>query len=186
MKALTLLLLTALPVVGYSQSAFTNHAHSALQLVIGDYPHRFRNIKGNILNADPQSVDYESTVHIPGALNTVITQYSSSDDKEVYSWKCTVAESENFEEAAQKYRDLFNQVKNSIIKIEGEKPFILSGSFENPTEEKRFTTSAFTLLPSAPGDLKKLRVELSLEFYVTEWKLALLVYDAEEEELVMD
>jgi hypothetical protein len=186
MKALTLILSLTIPLLSYSQGVFTNQTHVALQKVISDYPNKFKNIKGNVLTQDPQTTDYSSTVQVPGALNTVITQYSSSREKEIYSWKCLLLESEDFELASKKYKDLFDQLKNSIIKIDGQKPFILNGSYEVPTEEKKFTTTAFYLLPAAPGELKKLKVELSLEFYVTEWKLALLVYDQEEEELVME
>ena len=53
-----------------------------------------------------------------------------------------------------------------------------------PTEDKRFVSTAFSLLPAA-GNLGKLKVELVLEYYVTEWKISLLVYDQQEEALVM-
>jgi hypothetical protein len=184
MKSLTLFLLFLLPIALLAQGVFTNNTHSALQQVIGDYPNNFRNIKGPVLNEDPQSTDYESTVQIPGATRAVITKYSSAEDKEIYSWKCMLAESEDFEVIAKKYKELYNQIRNSIVKVEGEKPFILNGLYEVPTEEKRFVSTAFSLLPSV-GDLGKLKVELALEYYVTEWKISLIVYDQQEETLVM-
>lgn len=184
MKNLTLLFIL-LPVTLLAQGVFTNSTHSALQRVIGDYPNNFRNIKGQVLNEDPQSTDYVSTVQIPGASDAVITKYSSSDDKEIYSWKCILAESEDFEVIAKKYKELYNQIRNSIVKVEGEKPFILNGLYEVPTEDKRFVSTAFSLLPSV-GNLGKLKVELALEYFVTEWKITLIVYDQQEEVLVMD
>ena len=185
MKNLTLLLLFLIPVTLLAQGVFTNSTHSALQKVIGDYPNKFRNIKGTIINEDPQSTDYESTVQIPGASTAVITKYSSSADKHIYSWKCILAESEDFEQIAKKYKELYNQIRNSIVKVEGEKPFILNGLYEAPTEDKRFVATAFSLLPSV-GTLGKLKVELALEYYVVEWKITLLVYDQQEETLVME
>ncbi len=186
MKALTVALFLTMPGLTYSQGVFTNQTHSALQQVINDFPNRFRNIKGNQISEDPQTIDYVSSVQIPGASTAVITKYSSSGDKEVYSWKCVMVSSEDFDEASRKYKELFKQIENSIIKIDDQKPFILNGTYQTPTEDKKFTTSSFYLLPSAQGQLKKLKVEVCLEYYVTEWKLALLVYDQEEEELVMD
>lgn len=183
MKGLTVCLLLTMPFFPVAQGVFTNQTHSTLQKVINDYPNHFRNIKGKLINEDPQSTDYSSTVQIPGSINTVITRYNSSGDKEIYSWKCLLLESEDFEEVSKKYKDLYNQIKNSIIKIDGDKPFILNGTFEVPTEEKRFTTSEFYLLP-ATGELKRLKVELTLEFYVTEWKVAIMVYDQQGEEHV--
>ena len=184
MKGLTVLLLLVLPVCSYPQGVFTNSTHSALQKVISDYP-KFRNIKGTLINQDPQTTDYTSTVQVPGAINTTITRYSASDKEEIYSWKSVLFESEEFEEASNRYKELFKQISNSIIKIDGQKPLILNGSYAAPTEEKRFTSSTFQLVPAAPGDLRKLKVELTMEYLVVEWKLSLLVYD-QDEELVME
>jgi hypothetical protein len=173
------------PLALSAQSAFTNQTHTTLQKVINDYPNHFKNIKGRLIDESPQSSDYASTVQIPGSLQTVITKYSSEDDREIYSWKCIMLESEDFESASKKYKEVFKQMANSIIKLDGNKPFILNGSYQDPTEEKRFISSPFTLVP-ASGELKKLKVELTLEYLVTEWKLSVLVYDQLEGELAMD
>jgi hypothetical protein len=185
MKALTQLFILVLPYSLAAQSAFTNQTHSTLQKVINDYPYHFKNIKGKLIDENPQTSDYASTIQIPGSLTTVITKYSSSEDKEIYSWKCVVLESEEFEVITRKYKEVYNQMKNSIIKLDGNKPFILNGSFVEPTEEKRFVASPFSLLP-ASGDLKNLRVELTLEYLVTEWKLSVLVYDNADASLAAD
>jgi hypothetical protein len=184
MKGPIVALLFLIPVILSAQGVFTNQTSGALQKVISDYPNKFNNIKGTIVNEDPQSTDYQSKVQIPGAGNAVVTKYSSSDDREVYSWKCVITESEEFEVISKKYKDLYNQIKNSIVKVEGEKPLILNGSFEAPTEEKRFVASSFTLVPSI-GKMGKVKVELALEFLITEWKVSLLVFDQEEESMVM-
>lgn len=185
MKSLALILGCSLPLFSFAQGVFTNQTHSTLQQVISDFPHHFKNIKGERMNADPQTTDYASSVRIPGAINTVITQYSSDANQEIYSWKTLLYESEEFDAVAAKYRELYAQIRNSIIKVEGEKPFILNGTYEVPTEEKRFATSVFYLLP-ASGDMQRLRVELGMQYYVTEWKVSLTVYDQEEERVVME
>ena len=69
-------------------------------------------------------------------------------------------ESEDFEAVSKKYREIYNQMKNSIIKLDGNKPFILNGTYAEPTDEKRFMASSFNLVPAA-GELKSLRVELT-------------------------
>ena len=188
MKSLTLVLLIITPFYISAQGVFTNQTNTALQKVISDYPNHFKNIKGKVVNEDPQSTDYESNVQIPGASQAVITKYSSSPEKDIYSWKCVLSESEEFDVLAKKYKELYNQIKNSIVKIDGNKPFILNGNYEAPTEEKKFISSNFNLI-AATENFRKLKVELTLEYYVTEWKISLLVYDQEEEqdaEVVMD
>lgn len=185
MKALAPLLIFLLPLGLWAQSAFTNQTHSTLQRVINDYPNQFKNIRGKLVDENPQTTDYTSTIQIPGALNTVITKYSSSEDKEIYSWKCVMIESEDFEVVSKKYREVYNQMKNSIIKLDGNKPFILNGTYAEPTDEKRFMSSSFGLLP-ASGNLKSLRVELTLEYLVTEWKVSVLVYDNDDASLAKE
>jgi len=182
MKSLTLTLMLALPAIIFSQGVFTNQASAALQKVIGDYPNHFKNIQGDVVNTEAQSTDYTSKVLLPGALSAVVTRYSTTNDKNnIYTWKCLLSQSEDFDLISKKYKELYNQLKNSIIKIDGQKPFILNGVYEAPTEERKFTITDFYLLPST-GDMKKLKVELTLEFYITEWKMAISVYDQKEED----
>ncbi|HUR11825.1 MAG TPA: hypothetical protein VM012_10675 [Flavitalea sp.] len=161
--------------LSYSQGVFTNETTAALQKVIQDYPNRFRNIRGALLTTYPETTDYQSIVEIPGAVNAVISQYHASNS-ERYSWKSTLYNAEEFTDAVQKYNDLFNQIRNTIIKVEGEKPFILNGKYETPTASRKTTTSVFYPF-SAGAPLQQLKVELTLQHSVTEWKIVLSVYD---------
>jgi uncharacterized protein involved in tolerance to divalent cations len=182
MKSLALALMLTLPSLVHAQGVFNNQASAALQKVIGDYPNHFKNIQGDVVNTEAQSTDYSSKVLFPGAMSAVVTRYSTTNEKNnLYTWKCVISQSEDFEVISKKYKELYNQLKNSIIKIDGQKPFILNGSYEIPTADKKFTTTDFYLLPST-GDMKKLKVELSLEYYVTEWKMSIVVYDQKEED----
>jgi hypothetical protein len=169
------LLIFTIALKGLSQGVFTNDVNSALQKVIQDYPNRFVNIKGPQVTANSHSVQYYSTVKVPGSLNCLLTQHSITR-KEIYSWKCVMLESEQFEEAKYKFAELYNQIKNTIIKMQGEKPFILNGKYEVPCAEKKITSVIFQLLP-ATGDMQRLKVELTLQHYMNDWKVTLTVYD---------
>jgi hypothetical protein len=172
----SILLLTIISINSYCQGVFNNHTNVALQKVIEDFPNNFVNIKGDLLAENVQTIDYRSKVGIPGT-ECVLTQYSAAK-KAVYSWKADLAEEEDFGEAKKRFKELYGQIKNTIIKIEGEKPFILNGSYESPSEEKKFNTILFQLLPSG-GDLEKLKVELSMNYMVTTWRISLTVYERE-------
>lgn len=172
----TILLLCLGAFSANSQGAFDNSTNTALQKVIGDYPNKFINIKGELLAENVQTVDFRSKVEIPG-ISCVLTQYSASK-KAVYSWRAELLEEEEFSEAKVKFKELFNQIKNTIIKIEGEKPFILNGSYQSPTEDRKFNTVTFQLLPSG-GEMEKLQVELSMNYVITGWKIILTVYERE-------
>jgi hypothetical protein len=167
--------LFAIAATSFAQGVFSNKTNAALEKVIQDYPNRFKNIKGDVIIENPQTTEYRSVVQIPGSTSCIITRYSSSKN-DVYSWSCVVFEGDDFDTAKNKFKELFAQIKNSIVKIGGEKPFILTGQYADPTEEKKFTTVIFELLP-AVGEIKKLKVDLSLQYVITGWKISLSVYD---------
>ena len=172
-KVLILFLLTVH--LTYGQGVFTNETTTALQKVIQDYPNGFRNIRGALITSYPETSDYHSIVEIPGAVNAVISQYHAGN-RDSYSWKSTVYNVEEFEEAVIKYNELFSQIRNTIIKVHDEKPFILTGKYETPASSRKNTTSVFH--PFSAGTLmQQLKIELSLQYAVTEWKIVLSVYD---------
>ena len=172
-KVLILLLLTVQSMQG--QGVFSNETTVALQKVIQDYPNRFENIRGAVITSYPEATDYQSTVEIPGAVNAVISHYRASN-KELYSWKSTVFVSESFDDANRQYKELFNQIRNTIITVEGEKPFILLGTMEKASDSRRSTSTQFQLY-SAASVMQQLKVVLTLEHTITEWKIQLAVYD---------
>jgi hypothetical protein len=178
MKSITsLVLLFNIAFAASSQGVFSNDVNSALQKVIQDYPNHFVNIKGPLVTDNRHTIQYYSTVKVPGSLNCVLTQYSATR-REIYSWQCIMLKSKSFNESKRKFENLYNQIKNTIVKIEGEKPFILNGKYETPSEERKITTVIFKLLPAA-GDMQRLKVELTLQHYLNDWKVMLVVYDQE-------
>ena len=183
MKKIYLLLwLAACSASLQAQGVFSNKTTAALQKVIEDYPNRFKNIKGDRLTAHTRAVDYKSRVEIAGAFNCIVTEYSASP-KDQYSWSCELSRSANFEQAKASFHDLYSQISNTIIKIGGEKPFILNGKYEAPAGEKKATTIRFELL-SAPEAVHSLKVELTL-YHTTEWKVMLVVYDQPQYDVAM-
>ena len=164
-----------LPAAG--QGVFKNNTNAALQEVIRDYPNHFRNIRGELIERDAQAANFHSKIQVPGSLATFITEYYS-EPKPVASWTCILFIHEEFAVSRQKFRDLYNQIRNTIVKLEGQKPFIVNGTYEQPVEQKKFTTIEFQLL-AAPEEFKKIRVELRMQHEVTEWKISLVIYDVE-------
>ena|ERR1022692_2717651 len=158
-----------------AQGAFSNNTSAGLEKVIQDWPNRFMNIKGDVIVQNPQTTEYKCNVQLPGASSCIVTRYNATSN-DVYSWGCALMRTEDFNAAKNKFREIYSQIKNSIIKIQGQKPFILNGQYEAPSEEKKFTTVIFDLLP-AVGEMKKVKVDLSLQYEITGWKVSLSVYD---------
>ena len=173
MKNVTyLLLFFFLTQTGTAQGVFSNQTNVALQKVIEDFPNQFRNIKGDQL-AENHS-DYRSKVEIPGAIACVISE--NGPRKEMYSFKAELYQSNDFEQAKKKFNELYNQIHNTIIKIDGEKPVILNGKYEVPYGDKKFTSIGFHVLP-ATGHMRKLKVELAMNESGGAWKITLNVYE---------
>ena len=171
-----LLLFSIITLTASSQGVFSNHTNAALQKVISDYPNHFRNIKGDRLTEYAEAMDFKSKVDVPGSVTCVVTQLSK---RETYSWKCELFESKDFDKAKSKFSEIFNQIHNTIIKVEGEKPVILNGKYEAPAGDKRSSSIFFHLLPA--GVMQKLKVELSLQNIASDWKIILSVYEQEEQ-----
>ena len=158
-----------------AQDPFSNKTNLALEKVIKDYPNRFHNIKGDLIIQRTQAVQYKSTIQVPGSTSCFITHHvATSNDS--YSWTCVAFENRDFNQARIHFKEIYEQIENTIIKIDGEKPFIISGQYRNPVEERKSTVIGFDLLPSV-GEMKKLKIELTIENIANAWKVAINVFD---------
>ena len=71
---------------------------------------------------------------------------------------------------------MYDQIENTIIKIEGQKPFILNAQYRTPTELHNMNSITFELLPLT-DEMKNLKIDLSLEKESNIWKVKLSVYE---------
>jgi len=156
---------------------FSNKTNVALEKVIRDYPNRFHNIKGEMIAQHAQMAEYKSTITVPGASYCSIWKYSAANN-EAYNWNCTTFNSLNFTQARARFKEVYDQIENTIIKVEGQKPFILSAQYRTPTELHNMNSITFELLPQA-DEMKNLKIDLSLEKEPTSniWKVKLNVYE---------
>jgi hypothetical protein len=156
-----------------------NDLRHNLEKVIADFPQELSSIKGNMIERNPQTVEYATVLKFEGAEENTVTQYISS--KPVYSWQATVLTSEDFEAASKKYKWLCNQLKVMTINMGNGYTFSLNGDYEAPDDSKKFTISTYHLTPAATY-MPKLKVEVGMQFYFPEWKVVLRVYQKERED----
>lgn len=159
----------------FAQGVFPNKISTGLEKVILDHQHKYKDIKGEIVFQDDQVSEYKSNIHLPGASSCVVKYYKGADNNN-YSWACVFLETQNFEQAESRYKEIYDQLKNSIIKLQGQKPFILNGQYEVPNQQRKANNIIFDLIPSV-GEIRKLKVELSLINEADRWKLLLSVRD---------
>jgi len=166
-----------------AQGIFSNKTQSVLEKVIQDYPNHFHNIKGELISQERQKAEYRSTLQLPGSPSCIVIltggQGTASD--EGYTWNCIVLDSESFTVARDRFREIYSQLSNSIITTTAQKTFILSGGYETPDEGKKCTRIVFSLLPGV-GDMKRLKVGLSLHQVGDKWRIALSVSDRDNQD----
>ncbi len=156
-----------------------NAFRNDVQKVVEAYPHQFAAIRGEVVVKNPQCVEYASLLKPNGAQESVIMQYSSSH-KPVYSWQAVMLTTEDFEEAAKKYKWLYGQLKGLNVKYVADM-YTLRGAYETPEESRKFTTSVLTL-QAPPTPLQKLKVEVSMQFEFPEWKVSMTIFEKERED----
>jgi len=174
---LTLALLSHTVCLPAQEDPFSNKTNLALEKVIKDYPNHFHNIRGEVISQRAQVAEYKSTVSVPGASSCSIWKYTVSNN-EVYNWNCVTFNSVNFMQARAKFKEVYDQIENTIIKIEGQKPFILNAQYKTPTELHDTNFISFELLPLV-DEMKNLKIDLSLEKETNVWKVKLSVYEGE-------
>jgi hypothetical protein len=181
----TLSLITILFLLFYHSEAqfkFASQGNksSEIKKIIEDFPNHFTNIRGEVIVENPQSTEYECNLKAEGTEESSITIYSSKK-KTICSWQGLMLTTENFSEAKKKYKELYGQLNNLAVKFESSEVLNLKGDYEEPKEEKRFASSVF-ILKTEDESIKKLKVEISLQYELMEWKVKLLVYDRERED----
>lgn len=147
-----------------------------LEKVISDYPNGFSTLKGEVLNNNPQTVEYTSLLQFKSAEQNSITEYSGKVP--VYSWQALMLTNEEFDIAEKKYKALYKELKSITLTLNRDYSYGLDGTYEAPSESKKFATSVFRLIPNATY-LPNVKVELSLQYELLEWKIYLTVYQKE-------
>lgn len=183
---LALLLLLALHIRVSAQGVFSNQTNGALEKVIQDYPNQFKNIKGDLLASNQREAEYKSVVVIPGAESSTVIQYTGAE-RHIVSWQTILYSSADFDKAEEKFKELYGEIKNTIVRLDGERPVILNGKYETPEEGKTHTTVVFDILPST-GSTRQLRVDMTLSKQRNgRWVVVLSVYDKDrkEEEIIV-
>lgn len=167
----------------FSLSAQVIPVKNALQndvaKVLSDYPNGFKNIIGEQIIENPQSIEFESLVTVKDAIKSKVIKYSSNT-KEIYSWEAEMLKTDDFETAAKKFRAIFSSLQHLSVNINGSN-IVFKGDYIKPSEAIKFTTVVLD-----PGDktaeFKKLKIALTLEAEMLEWAIKIQVYDQQRED----
>jgi hypothetical protein len=170
---------------------FTSHAQIKIpgtddlgvdmRKVIREYPHQFLKLQGDVIDEKPQSIDYACTFKMAGAEESSITKYSSKN-KEVYSWQALMLTTDDFQTAKKKFHSLFNKMNNLGVKMDYGVTFYLKGKYVEPVEERNFTSAILSF--ELPDQItQKMKLEVTMQYEMLEWKVRVLIYERDREDV---
>lgn len=157
-----------------AQGVFSNKTQVVLEKVIQDYPNHFYHLRGELIGQALQSARYKSTLQLPGATSSTVTVTGTGIQGS--GWSCTILQTAEFNTAKARFSEIYDQLSNSIVSTEGQKTYILNGQYEAPDENRKNTQVLFSLLPGV-GEMKRVRVELTLDQEDRNWVLTIRVCD---------
>ncbi|MGH2648471.1 MAG: hypothetical protein ACRDE8_12915 [Ginsengibacter sp.] len=147
-----------------------------IEKVARDYYDHFFNIKGEKISETESTIEYSSKVKPAGALESTILQIKSIQN--VYSWEAVMLNTEDYETAVAKYRQIYQQLNNASFIMHDNKAWKFKGDYDAPDEERGFASS---ILEADVNEnyLKKLKIEVALNYNMSGWSVRILVYEKE-------
>jgi hypothetical protein len=156
-----------------------NSLQNDIAKVISDYPNGFRNISGDEVMDNPQSVEFESKIELKEAKKCRVFKYSSNT-KDVYSWEAEMLKTDDFDEVSKRFKAIYNSIQHLSVNI-NDNNVVFKADYIKPTEEIRFTTIVFDA-DNKNFQLNKLKIALVLEAEMLEWVIKIQVYEKERED----
>jgi hypothetical protein len=149
-----------------------------LEKVVSDYYGHFYSLKGEKIDETEQTIQYKSKLLPQGAIESTITQIKNQ--KNVYSWQAIMMATNDFDKAAEKYKELYHQLQGSSLAYSG-KQFKLKGDYDTPDESRSFASSI--LEPDVENKAaRRLKIEVALNYLMPDWNVKLLVYEKDADE----
>jgi hypothetical protein len=176
-------LLSSLLLFSFSAKAqapfkLSNGISSVLPKVIHDFPNRFTNIKGDVLEEDPLITKYECLLNIKDEPPGVITRFGHEKDHE-YSWSNVLLQTENYAEAKKRFRIYYAEITQTSAIVDG-KRIRLAADFVEPDESKKFCSVLFDV-GSSEGETGRMVVDLTMQYEMSEWKITVSLYQMDDE-----
>ena len=181
MKPLTATFLFILFVFSLSAQVIPikNAFQNDIAKVISDYPNGFKNIVGDEIMQNPQSIEFECLVTVKDAIKCRLIKYSSNL-KDIYSWEADMIKTDDFETASKKFKELYNSLQHLSVNINGNTA-IFKGDYIKPSEAIKFTTIVLDAGDKI-SELKNLKLALTLEADMLDWIIKIQVYEKERED----
>src|ERR1017187_1262939 len=150
-----------------------------IEKVARDSYDHFYNIKGKKKSETESTIEYQSKVIPEGATESTITEIKSLHN--VYSWQAVMLNTEDYDKAVEKYRQIYNKLNGANFIMHDNKSWKFKGLYDIPDNNRAFASSV--LEPEVNEKvLQRLKIEVALNYNMPEWTVKVLVYEKENDE----
>lgn len=147
-----------------------------IEKVARDYYDHFYNIKGEKISETESTIEYQSKIIPQGSLESTITEIKNLHN--VYSWQAIMLNTDDYEKAVEKYKQLYHQLNGSNFKMYDNQSWKFEGLYDAPDDDRSFASSV--LEPDVNEKaLQRLKIEIALNYNMPEWTVKILVYEKE-------
>ncbi|MDQ6902420.1 MAG: hypothetical protein M3139_05335 [Bacteroidota bacterium] len=153
-----------------------------IEKVTGDYYDHFDHIKGETLYETVSTIEYASKVLPLGASQSSITEIKSVHNN--FSWQAIMFTSEDYKKAAEKYKQIYNELNGANYNMHENKVWKFKGRYDSPDDDRAFASSILEPDKSEKS-LRKLKIEVALSYSIPEWTVKVLIYEKEADEDIM-
>ncbi|MEO8413572.1 MAG: hypothetical protein ABI472_07920 [Ginsengibacter sp.] len=150
-----------------------------IEKVVKDYYDHFHNIMGEKIAESESTIEYHSNILPQGALESSITQIKSLHN--VYSWQATIMNTDEYEKAVEKYKQIYHQLNNANFNMDVHTTWKFKGLYDAPDDGRAFASSI--LAPDVTERIvQRLKIEVALNYNMPEWTVKVFVYEKESDE----
>ncbi len=150
-----------------------------IEKVARDYYVHFDNIKGEKISESVNIVEYASKISPPDAIESTIMQIKSLQNS--YSWQALMLNTEDYDKAVAKYKQIYRQLNDAKISLENGKSYKLTGAYDMPDESRAFASSILELDANKKAT-QLFKIEVALNYTMPEWSVKIYVYEKENDE----
>ena len=147
--------------------------------VAKDFYDHFSNIRGEEIAETETTIEYRSKILPQGALESSITQIKNLQD--VYSWQAIMMNTDDYDKAVARYKQIYRQLNGANLVMNDGKTCKIKGPYDAPDDGRAFASSI--LEPDvAEKYLRRLKIEVGLNYNMPEWSVRIFVYEKESDE----
>jgi hypothetical protein len=139
----------------------------AIETILGDFPHNYQHITGELVLAQGELEQYASIVTLPGAIQCVVGRYHSELDTTA-SWQALMFSKDDFTAAAAEYKRLYHRLQQCKLRMVDGSVYYLDGDYEDAAESTDFVTSTLTI-QTADERFRRFKVEVELLYQTDAW-----------------